>query len=56
MTNNVYASEVMSYPPTTLNCVETVARIVHVLQTETCNGFPVVDSYLVRNVERSENS
>lgn len=34
----------MSHPVTTLKTIENVGHIVHVLKSETYNGFPVVDS------------
>ncbi|XP_054264197.1 H(+)/Cl(-) exchange transporter 7-like [Macrosteles quadrilineatus] len=37
------AREFMSSPVTTLQPVESVRRIVHILRTKTYNGFPVVD-------------
>lgn len=45
LSNNIYASEIMSYPVTAFTTVEKVSRIVEVLskKSETHNGFPVVD-------------
>ncbi|XP_022245786.1 H(+)/Cl(-) exchange transporter 7-like [Limulus polyphemus] len=44
LSNNIYASEVMSHPVTTFCTVEKVGRIVETLTSEPHNGFPVVDS------------
>lgn len=43
LSNNIYASEIMSYPVTAFATVEKVSRIVHILSKEEHNGFPVVD-------------
>ncbi|XP_063859826.1 H(+)/Cl(-) exchange transporter 7-like isoform X3 [Scylla paramamosain] len=44
LSNNIYASEVLNRPVTTLRTVEKVSRIVEILKSCTYNGFPVVDS------------
>ncbi|KAG1675714.1 H(+)/Cl(-) exchange transporter 7 [Nymphon striatum] len=44
LTQNIFASEVMSHPVTTLKTVETVGNIVHILKTETHNAFPIVET------------
>ncbi|XP_045130984.1 H(+)/Cl(-) exchange transporter 7-like [Portunus trituberculatus] len=44
LSNNIYASEVLNRPVTTLHTVEKVSRIVEILKSCTYNGFPVVDS------------
>ncbi|XP_017797738.1 PREDICTED: H(+)/Cl(-) exchange transporter 7 [Habropoda laboriosa] len=43
LTNNIYASEIMSHPVVTLQTVENVGHIVELLKCVTFNGFPVVD-------------
>ncbi|XP_049852821.1 H(+)/Cl(-) exchange transporter 7 isoform X4 [Schistocerca gregaria] len=43
LSNNIYASEVMSHPVVTLKTIENVGHIVDVLKSEEHNGFPVVD-------------
>ncbi|XP_049950327.1 H(+)/Cl(-) exchange transporter 7 isoform X1 [Schistocerca serialis cubense] len=43
LSNNIYASEVMSHPVVTLKTIENVGHIVDVLKLEEHNGFPVVD-------------
>lgn len=42
--SRIYASEVMNKPVVTLRTTETVNQILHVLNTTTHNGFPVVDN------------
>jgi CBS-domain-containing membrane protein len=37
--------EVMSHPVTTLRTIENVGRIVDILKTEHCHGFPVVEEF-----------
>lgn len=44
LAHNIYTSEVMSHPVITLNPVENVGQIVHLLKTTSYNGFPIVDS------------
>ncbi|OAD54955.1 H(+)/Cl(-) exchange transporter 7 [Eufriesea mexicana] len=44
LSNNIYASEIMSHPIVTLKSVENVGHIVELLKCVTFNGFPVVDS------------
>ena len=44
LSNNIYASEIMSHPVVTLSMTETVGNIVDVLKAETYNGFPVIDN------------
>lgn len=43
LSNNIYASEIMSYPVIAFKTVEKVSHIIYVLKNETHNGFPVVD-------------
>nr|XP_045599968.1 H(+)/Cl(-) exchange transporter 7-like [Procambarus clarkii] len=43
LSNNVYASEVMSRPVATIRSVESVKRIVNLLKQYNYNGFPIVD-------------
>lgn len=43
LSNNIYASEIMSHPVVTLKTVENVGHIVELLKCVTFNGFPVVD-------------
>lgn len=43
LSNNIYASEIMSHPIVTLKTVENVGHIVELLKCVTFNGFPVVD-------------
>ncbi|XP_024938725.1 H(+)/Cl(-) exchange transporter 7 [Cephus cinctus] len=43
LSNNIYASEIMSHPIVTLKTVENVGHIVELLTCVTFNGFPVVD-------------
>ncbi|CAD1478227.1 unnamed protein product, partial [Heterotrigona itama] len=43
LSNNIYASEIMSHPIVTLYTVENVGHIVELLKCVTFNGFPVVD-------------
>ncbi|XP_015782821.1 H(+)/Cl(-) exchange transporter 7 [Tetranychus urticae] len=44
LSTTVYASEIMSAPVVALRSVEKVDRIIQVLENETHNGFPVVDT------------
>ncbi|KAG8235524.1 hypothetical protein J437_LFUL013486 [Ladona fulva] len=43
LSNNIYASEIMSHPVVTFKTVDSVGYIVDVLRKETYNGFPVVE-------------
>ncbi|XP_046616599.1 H(+)/Cl(-) exchange transporter 7 isoform X1 [Neodiprion virginianus] len=43
LSNNIYASEIMSHPVVTLKTVENVGHIVELLKCVSFNGFPVVD-------------
>ena len=43
LSNNIYASEIMSHPVVTLKTVENVGHILELLKCVTFNGFPVVD-------------
>ncbi|XP_020283006.1 H(+)/Cl(-) exchange transporter 7 [Pseudomyrmex gracilis] len=43
LSNNIYASEIMSHPVVSLKTVENVGHIVELLKCVTFNGFPVVD-------------
>ncbi|GAB1869003.1 Chloride channel protein [Camponotus japonicus] len=43
LSNNIYASEIMSHPIVALKTVENVGHIVELLKCVTFNGFPVVD-------------
>lgn len=43
LSNNIYASEIMSHPIVTLKTVENVGHIIELLKCVTFNGFPVVD-------------
>ncbi|XP_066597551.1 H(+)/Cl(-) exchange transporter 7 [Prorops nasuta] len=43
LSNNIYASEIMSHPVVTLKTVENVGHIVELLKCVTFNGFPIVD-------------
>ncbi|XP_011346366.1 H(+)/Cl(-) exchange transporter 7 [Ooceraea biroi] len=43
LSNNIYASEIMSHPVVTLRTVENVGHIVELLKCVTFNGFPIVD-------------
>ena len=43
LSNNIYASEIMSHPVVTLKTTENVGHIVEMLKCVTFNGFPVVD-------------
>ncbi|XP_035733197.1 H(+)/Cl(-) exchange transporter 7-like [Vespa mandarinia] len=43
LSNNIYASEIMSHPVVTLKTVENVGHIVELLKCISFNGFPVVD-------------
>lgn len=43
LSNNIYASEIMSHPVVTLKTVETVGHVLELLKCVTFNGFPVVD-------------
>ncbi|XP_018398180.1 PREDICTED: H(+)/Cl(-) exchange transporter 7 isoform X2 [Cyphomyrmex costatus] len=43
LSNNIYATEIMSHPVVTLKTVENVGHIVELLKCVTFNGFPVVD-------------
>lgn len=43
LSNNIYASEIMSHPVATLKTVENVGHIVELLKCVSFNGFPVVD-------------
>ncbi|KMQ87630.1 h+ cl- exchange transporter 7-like protein [Lasius niger] len=43
LSNNIYASEIMSHPIVSLKTVENVGHIVELLKCVTFNGFPVVD-------------
>ncbi|KAG7210228.1 hypothetical protein KM043_011778 [Ampulex compressa] len=43
LSNNIYASEIMSHPVVTLKTVENVGHIVELLKCVTFNSFPVVD-------------
>ncbi|XP_020707477.2 H(+)/Cl(-) exchange transporter 7 [Athalia rosae] len=43
LSNNIYASEIMSHPVVTLRTVENVGHIVELLKCVSFNGFPVVD-------------
>ncbi|XP_029168122.1 H(+)/Cl(-) exchange transporter 7 [Nylanderia fulva] len=43
LSNNIYASEIMSHPVVALKTVENVGHIVELLKCVTFNGFPVVD-------------
>ena len=43
LSNNIYASEIMSHPVVTLKTVDNVGHIVELLKCVTFNGFPVVD-------------
>ncbi|XP_064629427.1 H(+)/Cl(-) exchange transporter 7-like isoform X2 [Lineus longissimus] len=45
ISSNISAKEVMSHPVTTLRTVENVGRIVDILKTEHCHGFPVVEEF-----------
>ncbi|XP_011503204.1 PREDICTED: H(+)/Cl(-) exchange transporter 7 [Ceratosolen solmsi marchali] len=43
LSNNIYASEIMSHPVITLKTTENVGHIIEMLKCVTFNGFPVVD-------------
>ncbi|XP_034936112.1 H(+)/Cl(-) exchange transporter 7 [Chelonus insularis] len=43
LSNNIYASEIMSHPVVTLKTTENVGHIVELLKCVDFNGFPVVD-------------
>jgi chloride channel 7 len=43
LSNNIYATEIMSHPVVALKTVENVGHIVELLKCVTFNGFPVVD-------------
>lgn len=43
LSNNIYASEIMSHPVVALKTVENVGHIIELLKCVTFNGFPVVD-------------
>ncbi|XP_076679949.1 chloride channel protein 7 [Andrena cerasifolii] len=43
LSNNIHASEIMSYPVVTLKTLDNVGHIVELLKCVTFNGFPVVD-------------
>jgi hypothetical protein len=43
LSNNIYASEIMSHPVVTLKTTENVGHIIEMLKCVTFNGFPVVD-------------
>ncbi|XP_043281524.1 H(+)/Cl(-) exchange transporter 7 [Venturia canescens] len=43
LSNNIYASEIMSHPVVTLKTTENVGHILELLRCVTFNGFPVVD-------------
>lgn len=43
LSNNIYASEIMSHPVVTLKTTENVGHIVEMLKCVTFNGFPIVD-------------
>ncbi|XP_076240097.1 chloride channel protein 7 [Calliopsis andreniformis] len=43
LSNNIFASEIMSHPVVTLKTVENVGHIIELLKCVTFNGFPVVD-------------
>ncbi|XP_043478610.1 H(+)/Cl(-) exchange transporter 7 [Leptopilina heterotoma] len=43
LSNNIYASEIMSHPVVSMKTIENVGHIVEVLRCVTFNGFPVVD-------------
>ncbi|XP_024889574.1 H(+)/Cl(-) exchange transporter 7 [Temnothorax curvispinosus] len=43
LSNNIYATEIMSHPVVTLKTVENVGHIAELLKCVTFNGFPVVD-------------
>lgn len=43
LSNNIYASEIMSHPIVTLKTVENVGHILELLKCVTFNGFPVVE-------------
>ncbi|XP_012271787.1 H(+)/Cl(-) exchange transporter 7 [Orussus abietinus] len=43
LSNNIYASEVMSHPVVTLKTIENVGHVAELLKCITFNGFPVVD-------------
>ncbi|KAJ8979965.1 hypothetical protein NQ317_013713 [Molorchus minor] len=51
LAHNIYASEVMSHPVVTLQCVENVGHIVELLKLSSYNGFPVVDPPLTDQTE-----
>ncbi|OXU19666.1 hypothetical protein TSAR_006094 [Trichomalopsis sarcophagae] len=43
LSNNIYASEIMSHPVVTLKSTENVGHVVEMLKCVSFNGFPVVD-------------
>lgn len=43
LSNNIYASEIMSHPVVTLRTIENVGHIIELLKCVTFNGFPIVD-------------
>ncbi|XP_014217594.1 H(+)/Cl(-) exchange transporter 7 [Copidosoma floridanum] len=43
LSNNIYASEIMSHPVVTLKTTENVGHILEMLRCVSFNGFPVVD-------------
>ncbi|KAJ8664419.1 hypothetical protein QAD02_006081 [Eretmocerus hayati] len=43
LSNNIYASEIMSHPVVSLKTTENVGHVVEMLKCVTFNGFPVVD-------------
>lgn len=55
LSNNIYASEIMSHPVVTLKTVENVGHIVELLKCVTFNGFPVVDPPSSDQVTNAKN-